>query len=701
MRVPQRRRGPAPQRRPGRRPHYVYGMSFMDAAPSIFACFDQPDLKAPFTLHVRGPRGLDRHRQRARPSRPSPGVWELAHHSAAVDVLRDPRRRALPRGPRRARRHPAGPVAHARASPTDLDADADELFTMTAAVLRRVPPALRHPLPVRRLPPGVRARVQRRRDGEPRLRDLPRPAGLQQPGHPRGPHHPRHHGRPRDGAPVVRQPRPPRAGGTTCGSTSPSPSTWATGSPPTSPSTTTPGSTTPTRAASGGWSPTSGRAPTRWPATAPSTPAARCRTSTGSPTPRAPRVLKQLNAPAGRRGVLRRASSTTSARTGSATPPCTTCSRAGSGPGPATCRASPTSWLRTAGADRLVARPRRRRGSCRTPPADHPADRTHTAPGRHCRRGRRLAGRRRSTVATRTGAASPSLRTRRCVLDPYEDTWARRATSTTPPWPRCRPCCPQRRIPTLRAGIWNALRSTFHDGGLAPERPARRGRWRRCPPRTATTRSSTRCATVIDRVAAARRRPDGGTGAAAPTRRCRGSSPPRPGSVLQLAAFQAAVRAAADGAVLRGWLDGRDLPAGARPRPRPALADPGPARDARAAPTAPSSGGTSTPSPPPCRAVAHVRAVASLPGRRGQGLRVGALHRARSTAPNYELEAAGLGMWRAGQEDLTAAVRRPVLRRAARHRRRCAPGGSWPRPRTAFFPMTSSTPETLARGPCA
>ena len=35
--------------------HYVYGMSFMDAAPSIFACFDQPDLKAPYTVHVTAP----------------------------------------------------------------------------------------------------------------------------------------------------------------------------------------------------------------------------------------------------------------------------------------------------------------------------------------------------------------------------------------------------------------------------------------------------------------------------------------------------------------------------------------------------------------------------------------------------------------------------------------------------------------------
>jgi aminopeptidase N len=57
--------------------HYVYGMSFMDAAPSIFACFDQPDLKAPYTLHVTAPTdwlvvGNGRAEQ------VSPGQWELA-----------------------------------------------------------------------------------------------------------------------------------------------------------------------------------------------------------------------------------------------------------------------------------------------------------------------------------------------------------------------------------------------------------------------------------------------------------------------------------------------------------------------------------------------------------------------------------------------------------------------------------------------
>ncbi|GAA4463010.1 aminopeptidase N [Phytohabitans houttuyneae] len=36
---------------------YLYAMSFLDAAQRIFACFDQPDLKAPLTLTVRAPEG--------------------------------------------------------------------------------------------------------------------------------------------------------------------------------------------------------------------------------------------------------------------------------------------------------------------------------------------------------------------------------------------------------------------------------------------------------------------------------------------------------------------------------------------------------------------------------------------------------------------------------------------------------------------
>ena len=87
--------------------HYIYAMTFLDAAPSIFACFDQPDLKARWRLDVRTPRGLDgarqlpRHRGGAR-SLGARGDPPLVH------LPRGPGRRALSRGPPRARRDPAG-----------------------------------------------------------------------------------------------------------------------------------------------------------------------------------------------------------------------------------------------------------------------------------------------------------------------------------------------------------------------------------------------------------------------------------------------------------------------------------------------------------------------------------------------------------------------------------------------------------------
>ena len=56
---------------------YVYGHLFLDAAPTVFACFDQPDLKAPYAVSVRAPQawvvlGNGRATQTA------PGHWELS-----------------------------------------------------------------------------------------------------------------------------------------------------------------------------------------------------------------------------------------------------------------------------------------------------------------------------------------------------------------------------------------------------------------------------------------------------------------------------------------------------------------------------------------------------------------------------------------------------------------------------------------------
>ena len=318
--------------------HYVYGMSFMDAAPTIFACFDQPDLKAPYTFHVRAPHdwvvvGNAPGRQVEK------GVWEFEQSQPLSTYFV-----TLVAGPYHVIRdeHDGIPLGlSARASiAADLDKDADELFTLTRQSFDEL-----HRLFGIRYPFGDyhQAFVPEFNAG-----------AMENPGCVTF----------RD--PLVFTSRVTRGIRIARASTIAhemahqwfgnlvTPAWWddlwlnesfaeylGTGSPPTSPSTPTSGWTTATPAASGGWSPTSGRAPTRWPATAPSTRALPCRTSTGSPTPRAARSCAS-STPRWATRCSSTASSTTSSSTASATPRCTTSSRAGSGPAPATCRASPT-----------------------------------------------------------------------------------------------------------------------------------------------------------------------------------------------------------------------------------------------------------------------------------------------------------------------------------------------------------------------
>jgi aminopeptidase N len=109
--------------------HYVYGMSFMDAAPSIFACFDQPDLKAPYTFHVTAPAewvviG------NAPGTKVAEGEWEFEQSQPLSTYFV-----TLVAGPYHVitDEHDGIPLGlSARASiGRDLDTDADELFTMT------------------------------------------------------------------------------------------------------------------------------------------------------------------------------------------------------------------------------------------------------------------------------------------------------------------------------------------------------------------------------------------------------------------------------------------------------------------------------------------------------------------------------------------------------------------------------------------
>ena len=65
---------------PADRRDYVYGHLFLDAAPSVYACFDQPDLKAPYDITVRAPQDwVVLGNGAATASGPSsPGEWRLA-----------------------------------------------------------------------------------------------------------------------------------------------------------------------------------------------------------------------------------------------------------------------------------------------------------------------------------------------------------------------------------------------------------------------------------------------------------------------------------------------------------------------------------------------------------------------------------------------------------------------------------------------
>ncbi|WP_323793907.1 M1 family aminopeptidase, partial [Nocardioides sp.] len=108
---------------------YVYGMSFMDAAPTIFACFDQPDLKAPYTMHVTAPTDWIVVGN-APATQGEPGEWEIGPTQPLSTYFV-----TLVAGPYHLIRseHDGIPLGlSCRASLAGaLEADANELFTMT------------------------------------------------------------------------------------------------------------------------------------------------------------------------------------------------------------------------------------------------------------------------------------------------------------------------------------------------------------------------------------------------------------------------------------------------------------------------------------------------------------------------------------------------------------------------------------------
>ena len=347
-------------------------------------------------------------------------------------------------------------------------------------------------------------------------------------------------------------------------------------------------------------------------------------------------------------------------------------------------------WLVTAGPDRLALDADRAR-VLRTPPADHPAERSHAV---------RLAvagpdGW--SDVAVDvTGPATPvTVPDGAAVLvDPYEDSWA-----TCPADATTVAALPGlvrgTADPMLRAGAWNAVRSGYREGTVHPDAVVElAAAW--LPVEDHDAGPAYTLPWVVrdvlplapDPVAAAGRV----HGAALTAARAA-----EPGSSLQLSLVQGAVDTARDTDLLEAWHRGERLPDGVavdlelRWRVLGRLAGLGAVDRARldeelaAEPTGHSR-------------VEHTRAVASLPTEEAKAF---AWQRftGEVSVPNYELTAAGLGLWRSGPDEL---LRSYVARYAADVEVAAQAHSGWVQAEavTAFFPLRMVDAETLevARG---
>ncbi|MBQ0903791.1 aminopeptidase N [Micromonospora sp. U21] len=115
---------------------YLYAVTFLDNVQRIFAAFDQPDLKAPFTLAVTAPPQWTVASNAEVTANPAPGRWEFAPTAPLATYFF-----SLIAGPYHVRRaeHDGVPLGiYCRRSLAEhLDADAEEILTVTRQCLDR------------------------------------------------------------------------------------------------------------------------------------------------------------------------------------------------------------------------------------------------------------------------------------------------------------------------------------------------------------------------------------------------------------------------------------------------------------------------------------------------------------------------------------------------------------------------------------
>ena len=664
--------------------HYVYGMSFMDAAPSIFACFDQPDLKAPYTFHVTAPTDWVVVGN-APATNPEPGVWELEQTQPLSTYFV-----TLVAGPYHLIRdeHDGIPLGlSARASiARDLDADADELFTMTRQCFDEF-----HRLFGIRYPFGDyhQAFVPEFNAG-----------AMENPGCVTF----------RDplvfSSRVTRGVRIQRA--TTVAHEMAhqwfgnivTPRWWDDlwlnesfaeymGNRVTADVTEYDDAWTHNAYARRQWGLVADQRPSTHAVAGNGAfdASAALQNFDGISYAKGSSILKQLNTTLGDdvffAGVV---DHFTAHRFGNATMHDLFGSweRAGAGD----LSAFTSSWLRTAGVDTVVLD--RAAGVVRrTPPADHPADRPHTFRVATASTEGKWEISTLGVAATDTPYTVPDGVA--VVLDPYEDSWALVQPDPTTVQ-ALKALLPRTEDSRLRAGIWNNVRSAFHNAALDPA-DALDLLEAGVPVEDSDDAIFVTMPWAMNKVASLTVDPGSALRRIHATAVAKVASSPT-GSTLQLSAFQAAVSSSQDSGELRSWLAGRALPDGIaldvdlRWRVLVQLAvlgetdadELGAALDAE--PTARSR-------------VEHSRAMASLPTAEAKAW---AWQRftGEVDVPNYELEAAGLGMWRRGQEELTAGY---VDRFFADLPGTVEKRSGWLLADAAesFFPATALSEETLAK----
>ncbi len=306
-------------------------------------------------------------------------------------------------------------------------------------------------------------------------------------------------------------------------------------------------------------------------------------------------------------------------------------------------------WLRTAGVD-LLSVDRGDGGLVvrRTAPADHPAERTHALSaavydGEYGWSSEPLA------VGAEPAVLSPAAATAPVVLDPRDQTWARLGLDdvTLEALPRL---LPRMDDPLMRASVWSGVRDGVSNALVDPEAALlllEAGLPVETKDIAVTALTTFGLATVADRM-----HPDPADAAhrfhVAATSRL---STAQAGSGVQLAACRAVIASSRDVSGLRGWLAGSDLPDGVesdldlRWRILVRLASLGAVERAELDDWLAREHTTQA-------AVDHVQAMSAIPDAEAKAFAWSHFTGERA-ASNYEIEAAGRGMWRSGQEELT------------------------------------------------